>query len=253
MEPQQPPDLPSDRFVTTRWTRVLASHGGSDEARSNLKWLCETYYAPVAAYLRHTGSDPDRAREQTHAFFEGLLRKGDIGQADPGRGRFRSYLLGALKHFLSNQADYHGAQKRGGQAEHIPIEPGDEFEGHAIPSFDEATVDIAFDREWAWTLVESALDTLREENGRQGRQREFEVLKGWLSLDRPPESQSRAAKELGLSETAIKVAVHRLRKRFREIIRERIAETLHTKDEIDAEMRHLVAALASGPRQPPAP
>ena len=223
-------------FHPTRWTLVLRSRGDDPAAKAALSDLCAAYYAPVVAFLRREGRGEDAARELTHAFFENLLTSG-VGAPDPGRGRFRSYLLGALKHFLSKNRDASLAGKRGGGAEHIQlVTETDTSPGLPMPGVEDDT--LAFDQEWALTLISRALAALETEHAHKPVA--FHTLKPWLDGGATA-SQAEAATALGMSETAVKVAIHRLRVRFRELIRAEIAATVI--DPVDAadELRHLIA------------
>lgn len=228
-------------FHPTRWTLVLRARGEGDEAELALSDLCAAYYAPVVAFLRRDGRNEDAAREMAHAFFEGLLA-GGVGTPDPGRGRFRSYLLGALMHFLSKSRAAALAGKRGGGVEHVPLVTETETApGLPVPGVHDDT--LAFDREWALTLIARALAALEAEHA--GKAEPFATLKPWLDGGATA-SQADAAHLLGMSETAVKVAIHRLRGRLRELIRAEIAATVNDPAEIGDELRHLVAVASVG-------
>lgn len=231
-------------FVTTRWTQVLAARGSSESARAALSELCSAYYGPVVAYLTHTGCAPDEPREVAHEFFAGLLVRGGVAGADRERGRFRSYLLGALKHFVANRRVHRGREKRGGTAEHLPLQTGTDTAAELPGVAAAPTPDALFDHEWAVAVVEAALAGLEHEAGAAGNGRQFEVLKPWLSFEAEPGSQAAAAAELGVNEGAVKVAVHRLRRRFRELVRAEVAQTIPAGDDVEAELRHLIESLA---------
>lgn len=219
-------------FHPTQWTLVLRACGEGGEAKAALSDLCAAYYEPVVAFLRREGRDDDAAREMAHAFFESLLADG-LGSPEPGRGRFRSYMLGALKHFLAKQRASLLAGKRGGGIEHVPL--GD----------DPATADcmLAFDRDWAMNLIARALAALEADHA--GKPESFGTLKPWLD-GRAESSQADAARSLGMSETAVKVAIHRLRVRFRELIRAEVAATVNDPAEVTGELRHLIAVASRG-------
>lgn len=221
-------------FHSTHWTLVLRARGEGELARAALSDLCAAYYAPVVAFLRRDGRDEDSAREMAHAFFASVLG-GGLGAADPERGRFRGFLLGALKHFLAKHRAAARAAKRGAGAEHVSLEDG------MVPGAPDDT--LAFDREWAHTLIARALATLEAEQAQKAAL--FTTLKPWL--DGGAEiSQAAAAREIGISETAVKVAIHRLRVRFRELIRSEIAATLEDPADAADELRHLIAVASSG-------
>jgi len=230
-------------FHPTRWTLVLRATGKSDEAAVALSDLCAAYYAPVVAFLRRDGRDEDAARELAHAFFERVLA-GGVGRPEPGRGRFRSYLLGALKHFLSNHRAANLTAKRGSGAEHIAlVTETDTAPGLPLPAAPEPPPEEIFDRAWAFTLIARALAALEAEHAEKPEH--FAALKAWLDGggDRP---QAEVAEQLGLSVTAVKVAIHRLRVRFRELIRSEIAATVNDAAEAADELHHLIEIAARG-------
>lgn len=228
-------------FHPTRWTLVLRSRGEGEEAKAALSDLCEAYYEPVVVFLRRDGRSDDVARDLAHAFFESVLTDG-VGSPDPNRGRFRSYLLGALKHFLSKQRDAALAGKRGGGVEHVAIVgESDTSPGLQLPGVIDDT--LAFDREWALALIGRALGMLEAEHVE--KEFVFTTLKPWLDGGSAI-SQADAAGSLGMSETAVKVAIHRLRARFRELIRAEVAATVGDPDELTEELRHLIAVACRG-------
>ncbi|MFC7335621.1 RNA polymerase sigma factor [Haloferula chungangensis] len=226
--------MTDSNFHPTHWTLVLRARGEGEGAIAALSELCAAYYAPVVAFLRRDGRQEDAARETAHAFFESLLASG-VGAPDPGRGRFRNYLLGALKHFLSKQRDASRAGKRGNGVEHVPL-----LDEAARGAPDDT---LAFDREWAHTLITRSLAALEAEQA--GKAEIFATLKPWLDGG-VQHSQADAARSLGISETAVKVAIHRLRVRFRELIRSEIAATVSDPAEAADELRHLIAVANAG-------
>lgn len=227
-------------FNPTRWTLVLRSRGEGDEAKVALSDLCAAYYEPVVSFLRREGRSEDVAREVAHAFFENALT-GGLGAPDPSRGRFRGYLLGALKHFLSKRRDAALAGKRGGGVEHVPLfNENDTAPGLPMPGLSDDT--LAFDREWALTLIARALAALEAEHSHKPEF--FNALKPWLDGGAMA-SQADAALALGMSETAVKVAIHRLRARFRELVRAEIAATVSDPAEVADELRHLIAIASA--------
>ena len=232
----------TSNFHPTHWTLVLRSHGEGDEAQTALTELCEIYYEPIVSFLRRDGRNEQVAREVAHEFFHDLLEKG-LGQPDRTRGRFRSYLLGALKHSLIRKRDAANAQKRGAGAEHLSITKADSTGGlsshHEIDS-------LQFDRDWAHALIARALQDLEVENA--SKPGLFQVLRPWLDGNATT-TQQVAARELGISETAVKVAIHRMRVRFRELIRKEVAETVSQPSEVAEELRHLMAVVSASPTQ----
>ena len=237
---------PNPVFVTTKWTRVLAARGDSTDARVALGELCEVYYEPVVAYLRARWRDEDRARELAHAFFERLLARPSLAGAHPERGRFRSYLLGALKHFLADVRDRERAAKRGAGAEHLPLEAGtDTSPGIDPPAPVGWPPEVEFDRQWALTILNRSLTALAAEHDTADRREEFGALKPWLVVGAVSVSQAEVAGRLGVNESAVKVAIHRLRKRFRELIKAEIARTVEEPSQVNEELSYLVTVLAA--------
>ncbi len=229
--------MTSSNFHPTRWTLVLCARGAGEEAKLALSELCAAYYEPVVAFLRREGRSDDAARDLAHAFFESVLVSG-VGSPDPGIGRFRSYMLGSLKHFLANARSAALAEKRGGNAEHLPLAAEtDTSPGIPMPGVLDDT--LVFDREWALTLIGRALAALEGEHA--AKPEWFATLRPWLDGG-AEQSQAEAAGVLGMSETAVKVAIHRLRARFRELIRTEVAATVSDPAEVAGELRHLVEA-----------
>jgi RNA polymerase sigma factor (sigma-70 family) len=229
-------------FVTTRWTQVLASQGNSEQARQALSNLCAAYYASVVAFLRSEGRNDESARDLAHEFFARVLERPSFAGADPARGRFRSYLLGALKHFLSNERARAAREKRGSQFVHEPLETDTTLSPVlADPASPPETV---FDREWAMNVLDRAFAVLKEEAARNKTLPEFEALKPFLTGDNSAPSQAEVARELGMNDGALRVAIHRLRRRFREVVRAEIAPTVNDPRDVASEMQHLIAALS---------
>jgi RNA polymerase sigma factor (sigma-70 family) len=231
----------------TRWTLVLRARGKTPEARAALSELCEACYQPVLRFLRCEGRDEDSARELTQEFFARVLSRGGFDQADPDRGRFRSYLVGALKHFLADQRKYEQRLKRGGG---IPVETLDATDGEdetaslEVADTSSQSLQAIFDREWALAIMDRALGLLQKEFASAGKTAQFDLLKPWLMGEGPSISQADVARQSGLSEGAVKVAIHRLRKRFRDIVRSEISQTLLDPTQVDEELNHLIAALS---------
>jgi RNA polymerase sigma-70 factor (ECF subfamily) len=233
---------PGENFRTTRWTQVSRAKADSPDGRRALSELCNAYYEPVAAFLRYEMRDADAARELAHDFFAHLLAGGAIARAEQERGRFRSYLLGAVKHFLSHQREAWRRLKRGGGVDNISL---NETEVHAVPDAGVLSPDAAFDRQWALTVVAHALEALRGECVVEGRADFFEQVKPWLTGDTARGDQAALAARCGLSANALKVAVHRLKQRFRQLLKAEVAGTLDDPGLVEAEMRVLFAALGS--------
>ena len=232
-------------FVTTRWTQVLSARGDSPEAHAALSDLCAAYYAPVLAFIRRSGRDEDAARDLAQGFFARLLARHGLDTVEPGRARFRSYLLGAVKNFLASDHDHAHAAKRGGGNAAVPIEGGTAAGTELqIPDPAGPVPDTYFDRQWALTLIERTLNALTTEMQGAGKADQFEALKPWLLGELPSLSQADVARRLGLTEGAIKVAVHRLRKRFRDLVRTEIAQTMDDPAQVQDELRYLLEVLS---------
>ncbi len=221
------------------------AQGRSSESRAALSELCAAYYHPVFAFLRRTRRTEDEARELTQEFFARLLQRANVGGADPERGKFRSFLLGAVKHFLADRHDRESAVKRGGGIEHVQIEhSADTHAGGDVQIAQELPDDAQFDREWALTLLARGIDAVENELREAGKAEVFTVLKPWLTGESADLSMEKAAAALGMSEGAVKVAIHRLRQRFRALIRSEIAQTVEGDEAIASEMSYLVSVLA---------
>ncbi|MFC7337652.1 RNA polymerase sigma factor [Haloferula chungangensis] len=221
-------------FHATRWTLVTRATGRDESARTALSELCEIYYEPVLHFIEVRSRDADRARELTHGFFEELLSRENIGSPDPSRGRFRSYLLGAVKHFLAKHHQSQLTQKRGGELEQVPLDE------HIPDAADDAT---RFDRDWAFALIRRAHQALEAEMTASGKGELFQTLKPWLDGG-PTASREAACRELGLEANALNVAIHRLRERFRAQVRSEVESTVADPTEVRAEFRYLVDVLA---------
>jgi RNA polymerase sigma-70 factor (ECF subfamily) len=240
-------DEQTSPFAPTRWTLILRARGETPEARAALAELCEAYYDPVLRFLRREGRDGDTARELAQEFFARVLADSGFDAADPERGRFRSYLLGALKHFLSDQRKRERRLKRGGGAMAESIDAGDGGEESAsLQVADPSTpaLEASFDRDWALAVMARGLAVLQKEFADAGKPGQFESLKSWLMGAAPSMSQADTARHLGLTEGAVKVVIHRLRKRFRDAVRTEIAQTLRNPSLVDEELRHLIESLA---------
>jgi RNA polymerase sigma-70 factor (ECF subfamily) len=206
--------------------------------------LCRAYYEPVVAFLRCELRDADAARELTHEFFAEVLAGGAI-HAEQERGRFRSYLLGAVKHFLSHQREAARRLKRGGGVENVSLHDTDAGEARSVADASVLSPDAAFDRQWALTVLARALETLRQECIADGRAEFFEQVKPWLTGEAAHGDQTALAASCGTNANALKVAVHRLKRRFRELLKIEIAGTLDDSGQVETEMRALFAALGS--------
>ena len=212
-------------------------------AQEALETLCRTYWYPLYVYVRRQGQSPHDAQDLTQEFFARLLEKKYLRLADPDRGKFRAFLLKSLKHFLVNEWEKARTQKRGGGQCVIPLDAEIVERRYAAEPMQALTLDQVYEKRWAVTLIEAALAGLRENYAAAGRLPVFEALKGFIWGDRPAVSYAEAAGQLGLTEGSIKVAVHRLRGRYRELLRAEIAKTVGTPGEVDEELQHLIAVL----------
>ena len=253
MRPDTPHDGRSDaQFKTTRWSIVLScADSGSDdaEAQAALAELCKIYWRPVFAFICRQGHSVPDAQDLTQDFFARVLKGRLLQSANQDRGRFRSLLLKALQRFLQDEADKRSARKRGGDLRFVSWDDWmAEAPSHlSIPEreSDNWSPERIFDVRWAATVVERALRQLGDECEKRGRRRIFDVLSGCLSAERQDVSYATFARVLGLEETAVKNLVHRLRGRYRSLLREEVAQTVWEAKEIDDELRYLCAALAA--------
>lgn len=244
---------PANTFHTTRWTQVVAAHGTTPEARQALRDLCETYYGPVELFVRRYRSGSDDARDLTHEFFATLLEGDSLGNVDRTRGRFRSYLLGAVKHFLADQDDRAQALKRGGgeQPQSLSISDfgndinGPNAEAESVSDPHGFPPDAFFDRHWAIAVVEQAIGALRREAAENGDLARFDVLQRWLVAPSGHDTAVEAARSLNMTDSAFKVAIHRLRKQFRRAVTDRISETVNDPTEIQDELNYLLTAMTT--------
>jgi RNA polymerase sigma factor (sigma-70 family) len=233
------------QFHPTRWSLIVRAGEHIEPSSSQaLAELYRIYWYPLYAYARRRGVAPEAAADLIQGFFVELLEGALLRTADPAKGRFRSYLLGALKHFMSGQRDRARAQKRGGGI--APVSIDDAEARYGLEPADELTPERVYDRRWAMTLLERAMHQLAEEHERSGSGRQFETLKNLLAGPLPDRSYAEVGVELGMSEGAVKVAVHRLRQRYREVLRAHIGETVTCEGDIEDEIRHLHEALAGG-------
>lgn len=240
-----PPANRAEVFAPTRWTLVLRARGESPEAERALSELCEAYWQPVFRFLRREGCDEDTARELTQEFFARLLARRGLDTVQPGHGKFRSFLLGAVKHFLADVRDRERAAKRGSGLAPLPLDQGTDTAAQLpVPDPTASVPDTFFDREWALALVGRCVDALAAETERDGKAGQFAALKPWLLGEPGGISQAEVARDLGMSEGAVKVAIHRLRKRFRELVRAGILETVGDQTLVAEEMRYLVEVLS---------
>ncbi len=241
-----PPAAPPVAFVTTRWTVVLsAGRKSSPQSDQALEELCRAYWYPLYAYVRHRGHSREDAEDLTQAFFARFLEKNYLEGLDREKGRFRAFLLAALKHFLANEWDRANRQKRGGQATHLSLDWESAESHYHLEPADTLSPDRLYDRAWAMALLERVVTRLREDCEATGRAALFGQARGFLTVDKAAIPYSKAAMALGMEEGAVRVAVHRLRRRYRELLREEIAQTLSEPGQVEEEMRALFSAFAA--------
>ena len=232
-------------FVTTHWSVVLSARKkDSPQSTAALETLCCTYWYPLYAYVRRQGHSPPDAQDLTQEFFARLLQKDYLKAAAREKGRFRTFLIVALKRFLANEWDRVRAQKRGGGQPCLSLDTELAEQRYRVEPIEGAAADRVFERRWALTLLDRTMARLREEFGATGKAAEFDRLKACLTAERGEIAYAEIAAALAVSEGAARVAVHRLRKRFREVFREEIAHTLSRSEDIEAEVRYLISVLA---------
>jgi RNA polymerase sigma factor (sigma-70 family) len=233
-------------FVTTRWSVVLtAANTEGPQVRDALEHLCKTYWLPLYAYVRRRGRSPEDAQDLTQEFFARLLKGNWVERADRQRGKFRSFLLTAMNRFLADEWDKSRAQKRGGGAQAVPIQLDTAETRYGLDPADSTTPEQIYERRWALAVLEEVLRRLRGEYEEEGRAEHFAALNPCLIGERDALPYGELAAKLGVSEGTVKSAVHRLRQRYRQLLREEIANTVTEPGEVDEELRHLFAILAN--------
>ncbi len=236
---------PSPAFLTTHWTAVMAAgRQFTDQDREALARLCENYWFPLYAYVRRRGHAAEQAKDLTQGFFSRLLANNWLESADRSKGRFRTFLLTALSRFLGDEWDKSRAQKRGGGLVPIPLQLDTAETRFGLEPADPVTPEQCFERRWALALLDRVLNRLRSVYEDSGRGEHFAALQPCLVGSRETQPYSELATRLGMTEGAVKVAVHRLRKEYRETLREEIAQTVSSPAEVDDELRHLFAVLS---------
>ena len=239
---------PSDtsRFATTHWSVVLAAgDSASPEHEQALSRLCQTYWFPLYAYLRRRGHDRHQAEDLTQAFFVQMLEKKYLRQISPKPGKFRSFLLTALKHYLANEYDRDQAQKRGGGRKLLSLDFKNAEDRYILEPSHQLSAEKLYEKSWAITLLKQTMDRLETELASANKQKYFDYLKVYLGAETCSIPYRDVATKLGVTEGVVKVSVHRLRKRCRELLRDEIAQTVTSFDQIDEELHHLFSALGS--------
>ncbi len=233
-------------FVTTHWSVVLGAQGkDSPASAAALERLCRTYWYPLYAHVRRLGKSPADAEDLTQEFIARLIERHWLTRADQTKGRFRTFLLTAMDRFLANEWDRAQAQKRGGGAAVVPLDTTLAERLYAEQSIRESSPERDYERRWAMTLVKHALGRVRADYEHAGKAAEFERLKGLLIAERGSIPYGSVASDLGTTEGAARVMVHRLRRRFREIFREEVAHTLADPKDLREEMQYLMEVLAT--------
>jgi len=232
-------------FLATRWSVVLAAGGdqASSRTRQALEQLIRAYWFPLYAYLRRQGRPAGQAEDLVQEFLMRLLERKDLARVDRAKGRFRSFLLACLKHFLANEHDKAQALKRGGGLRVIALDALDAEARYALEPADKMTPERLFDRRWALAVLDQVLNRLREEYVSAGKEPFYEAIKDCLAPDRDRLSYSQIAPRLGMTQGALKVAVHRMRRRYRELLRDEIAQTVDSPGQIDDEIAYLLDCL----------
>jgi RNA polymerase sigma factor (sigma-70 family) len=244
---QDPPKRgpsPRGRFATTRWSVILTAGKRAQPGwKEALSTLCEVYWYPLYAFARRTGMQPEQAQDLTQDFFTRLLEKDSLRHVDPQKGRFRSFLLTSFKHFAADERARAHAQKRGGGQAPISFDVETAEGLYTLEPSHEQTPERLFERRWALTVLRRTVVRLGMEHGDPKKERQFRLLKAYLPGGAGGPPYAKTARELGLNEVTVKVMVHRLRQRFRDLLLEEIACTVESEKDVEAEVRHLLAAL----------
>ncbi len=233
--------LGAREFTTTRWSMVRGARGDEAEARTALAELCRRYWYPLYAFVRREGKTPHDAQDLTQEFFVRLIGKDWLAEVGPERGRFRSWLLASMRHFLANDWHHQHAQKRGGGAAVVSLDETDAEGRYLHEPAAPLSAEQLFDRRWALTLLDAVVACLRDEMSAAGKAAQFEILKGTLTGGKVEKD---AAERLHMSDGALRVAAHRLRERYRELLRAAVADTVDDPADVEAEMRQLFSALS---------
>lgn len=230
-------------FATTAWTTVLHAAGEGVQSQQALESLCQAYWYPLYAYLRRRGQAHQDAEDAVQAFLAWLLESGTLGRADPSRGKFRGFLVAAMQQFLARRHEYDSAAKRRPARPLLSIDSSDGARRFQLEPSHQVTPERQYEYAWALSIVERAMQRLKGEWEQAGKQDRFEALKSSLT-GQSDESGRQVAQRLGLSEGAVRVAIHRLKQRYGELLREEVGQTLESPAEIDDELKYLLGALS---------
>ncbi len=233
------------RFAATRWSIVLAAgnwrEGG--QSRSAMESLARAYWFPLYAYIRRIGNPSHNAEDLIQGFFTHLLEKNALDSVDRNKGKFRSFLLASLKNYISDQRDHQNAQKRGGGQKLVELDSFEAEKRYTIEPVDSITPEKVFEQRWAWTIIDQVMEQLRKQYADRNQENLFDELKGSLTMGTETATRSELARQLGMDENALSVAAHRLRRRFRELLREEVSQTVATPELVDEELKYLLTCL----------
>lgn len=232
-------------FATTHWSVVLETQGESPAAQEALENLCRTYWPPIYGFIRRQGTRPEEAKDLTQGFFALILERKDFQSVRQEKGRLRSFLLASVKHFMMNERRDAAAIKRGGRRTLIPLDDVESYDSSEFDRGEMLSPDLLYDRRWAFTVLDRVFTRLGAESQLSPNAPLLERLNTLLSDEPDRPSQAEIAREFGMTENAVKQAFHRLRQRYRQLLREEVAHTVATPAEIEDELRHLIAALRS--------
>lgn len=230
-------------FCTTHWSVVLSTRQKDSRSAEALEALCQTYWYPLYAYVRRLGHNPHDAEDLTQEFFARFIEKGCFQAADPEKGRFRTFVLIVLKRFLANEWEKSRAQKRGGNRTHVCFDTEFAERKYQVEPASPASADAIYERRWALTLIEQTIAQLRREFEEAGKGAEFELLRKFLTADKASINYAQLAADLGSNEGTARVAVHRMRRRYRDVFRQVISRTVASPEEVEDEIRHLMSVL----------
>jgi len=236
------PPSGSARFATTRWSVVLATRGDAPESRAALETLCAAYWYPLYAFARRRGSSPEDAQDLVQGLFLTLLRRSSLADADPARGRFRTFLLTAFQRHASHERARAAAAKRGGDRERLPFEIDDGERRYSLEPVDDRTPESLYERRWALALLDRAVERLRAEH--EGDPARLDALLPHVGGAGDARPYAELAASVGMTENAVKVAVHRLRRRSRDLLRDEVSHTVAAPGDVEDELRRLFTALA---------